>query len=159
MKKEYHLNKASQYPAVFEPLANNKPNASAWVAIKDDKLVAVRYVQHFQFDTSKLSNWVMEAKAVYSAIDHPSASVSCIGEHELEAIKEAAVASGYHKNATALDIANIVRSSLIHERKRQFALYRESCMNELRLFGKVATGTFDYSGCIFRPRAHFNRVI
>lgn len=116
-------------------------SGKAWAAIKDDKVVALRYMGRFALDPSKsnIPEWV---KAVFD---------DCRWEGRfapttLAKIKKAAVAAGHPEfgprggSIKPSIIAREARNIIFELEREQFGEYRNSARKELSGLGEVVSG-------------------
>lgn len=130
-------------PAGFE---DYRGCGKVWVAVDDDGNIAgIRYKNAMEFDNSVLPEWVLAVESASGGTDHrmlPTAvSPRCFAK-----IREAVMrCEQYPKRSNGRsykpsDMLRIARSLMDTEQKKQFKQYRQRCIDELSLRGRVASG-------------------
>lgn len=118
----------------------------AWAAIKDNKIIALRYMGQFAFDPSKAPAWVKAVYDEYCIIHERSCNISYISSTDLGKIKKAAISAGHSEfgprggHIKASTIASEARTILQDLEKKQFGDYRNSSREELSNLGEVKSG-------------------
>jgi|TARA_R110000823_G_C15526484_1_gene456262 hypothetical protein len=113
----------------------------AWAAIKNDKVVALRYMGQFAFDPSK-SNMPEWVKVVYDDCRWAGR----FGPTTLVKIKKAAIAAGHPEfgprggRIKPSVMAYEARSIIFNSEREQFGEYRNSARKELSGLGEVISG-------------------
>ena len=120
-------------------------SGKAWAAIKDDKVVALRYMGRFALDPSKsnIPEWV---KAVFDAAATGVYSLETRAPTTLVKIKKAAIAAGHPEfgprggSIKPSIIAREARNIIFELEREQFGEYRNSARKELSGLGEVVSG-------------------
>jgi hypothetical protein len=117
----------------------------AWAAIKDDKVVAIRYMDRCQVDRSELPKWVQAVASNSEGLDNhmlPTAW-SSKGLSMLAAAAQACEDCPSRRNGSRYrpnELLRMSRAILEKHNKAEFAKYRQACRDELAQFGQVISG-------------------
>lgn len=118
----------------------------AWLAIKDNTPIALRYMGAFEFNRSELPKWCQAVLDSYCIIGELNTQIDCINAFELSKIKKSAIAAGHPAvgprggHIKASKIANDAQRLIDDEQHRQFSEYRLASRAELAEKGDVVSG-------------------
>jgi len=120
-------------------------SGKAWAAIKNDEVVALRYMGNFALNPEEAEPWVCAAYKAYRGLldDWPASKIS--GTY-LGRIKSAAISAGHPMlgpqggHIKASSIARAASQILCALEREQFGRYRSKCRDELSKMGTVHSG-------------------
>jgi len=121
-----------------------KGSGEAWAAIKDGRLMDIRYKDSFEFKAHIGPEWLQNVIDYCPSL--PELDIACYSSEELNKIKEIARNHGYMdrnpkaSNASAYLLVSDIKNLLDQMKKEQFQIYMNCCKTELSSFGDVLDG-------------------
>ncbi len=118
----------------------------AWIAIKDDTPVSIKYMGDFVFNEDALPAWCKAVIKSYCGISEPRTEASRIASVCLAKIKKSAIDAGHPATGPlgghikASKIARDAQRIIWDEESHQFSEYRLAARAELAEKGDVKSG-------------------